>query len=77
MGNKNLTTALTNTVFRVNDISRQLNHSYDIHEKTAASLLRKLKDAKLLTELQAGGGRRSATLCFPALINIVEGKCVL
>ena len=64
-------------VFRVNDTSKQLNHSYNIHEKTAASLLRKLKDAKLLTELQTGGGRRSATLCFPALINLAEGKRVL
>ena len=64
-------------VFRVNDTSKQLNYNYDIHEKTAANLLRKLKDAKLLTELQTGGGRRSATLCFPALINLAEGKRVL
>lgn len=64
-------------VFRVNDTSKQLNYSYGIHEKTAANLLRKLKDAGMLTELQSGGGRRSATLCFPALINLAEGKQVL
>lgn len=40
-------------------------------------LLRQLKDEKVLIELQAGSGRRAATLCFADLLNLAEGRTVL
>lgn len=40
-------------------------------------LIRKLKDNGLLVELDPASGRRSATLAFRNLINLVEGKIVL
>lgn len=64
-------------VFKVSDTCKQLNGLHGIHEKTAADLLRQLKDAGILTTLQPGSGRRSATLCFPALINMAEGRPVI
>ncbi|NPU90999.1 MAG: Fic family protein [Gammaproteobacteria bacterium] len=64
-------------VFKVADFAQLLLAGHGVHEKTTAGLLRQLKDAGVLLELQAGGGRRSATLCFPRLINIAEGREVL
>lgn len=64
-------------IFRVSDTAKQLNLAYGIHEKTTADLLRQLKDAGILTILQPGSGRRSATLCFPALLNLAEGRKIL
>jgi hypothetical protein len=43
----------------------------------AARVLRQLRDAGILRELQPGSGRRAATLCFPRLINLAEGREVL
>lgn len=40
----------------------------------ALALLRQLKEAGILRELQRGSGRRAATLCFPQLLNVVEGR---
>jgi hypothetical protein len=40
-------------------------------------LLRQIKEAGILRELQAASGRRSATLCFPRLVNLAEGREVL
>lgn len=48
-----------------------------IHKPTAMSLIRQLKAANILEELRAGSGRRAAVLCFPRLVNIAEGRCVL
>jgi hypothetical protein len=48
-----------------------------IHEKTTAGLLRQMRDAGILREPQPGSGRRPATLCFPRLINLAEGREVL
>lgn len=64
-------------IFRVSDVCKHLKNVHGIHEKTAADLLRQLKDAGVLTVLQPARGRRSATLCFPELINISEGRQVM
>jgi Fic family protein len=48
-----------------------------IHEKTVLGLLRQIRDAGILCELQSGSGRRPATLGFPRLINLAEGREVL
>jgi hypothetical protein len=64
-------------VFRSSDLAQQLNRYYGIHEKTATGLLRQIRDAEILRELQSGSGRRPATLCFPRLINLAEGREVL
>lgn len=64
-------------VFRTSDLAHKLAADYGIHEKTIPALLRQLKAADILRELQAGSGRRAATLCFPRLINLAEGREVL
>jgi len=64
-------------IFRTSDLAQQLVADYGIHEKTAPALLRLLRDAGILRELQAGSGRRAAILCFPRLINLAEGRDVL
>ncbi len=48
-------------------------HSPDLTQEHIA----RLRDAGILRELQAGSGRRPATLCFPRLINLAEGREVL
>jgi Fic family protein len=64
-------------VFRSSDLAQQLYRDYGIHEKTTPGLLRQIRDAGILRELQSGSGRRPATLCFPRLINLAEGREVL
>jgi Fic family protein len=64
-------------IFRVSDLAQQLLTSFDIHTKTSANLLRQMRAAGILRELKAGSGQRSATLCFPRLINLAEGRQVL
>jgi Fic family protein len=64
-------------IFRTSDLAEQLSREFGIHEKTTPSLLRQLRDGGILRELQAGSGRRPATLCFPLLINLAEGRDVL
>ncbi|WP_367026867.1 Fic/DOC family N-terminal domain-containing protein [Methylococcus sp. ANG] len=64
-------------IFRTSDLAQKLAADYGIHEKTVPALLRQLKAAGILRELQAGSGRRAATLCFPRLINLAEGREVL
>lgn len=64
-------------VFRSPDLAQQLFKEFGIHEKTAPGLLRQMKEAGILRELQPGSGRRPATLCFPRLINLAEGREVL
>lgn len=64
-------------IFRTSDLAQKLIAEYGIHEKTAPALLRQLRDAGILRELQAGSGRRAATLCFPRLINLAEGREIL
>ncbi|MCB1615951.1 MAG: Fic family protein [Pseudomonadales bacterium] len=48
-----------------------------IHKPTAMGLLRQLKANDILRELRPGSGRRAAILCFPALLNIAEGRSVI
>lgn len=64
-------------VFKTSDLADRLAKEHGLHEKTAPALLRQLRDAGILRELQAGSGRRSATLCFPRLVNLAEGREVL
>jgi len=64
-------------IFKTSDLVKQLREAYGIHEKTTPGLLRQLKEAGILRELQAGSGRRAAVLCFPRLINLAEDKDVL
>lgn len=64
-------------IFKTSDLAQKLSEEHGIHEKTAPALLRQLRDAGILRELRAGSGRRSATLCFPRLINLAEGREVL
>jgi Fic family protein len=64
-------------IFRTSDLAEQLSREFGIHEKTAPSLLRQLREGGILRELQAGSGNRPATLCFPRLINLAEGRDVL
>lgn len=64
-------------IFRTSDVAMQLNREFGVHEKTTPGLLRLMKDAGILRELQPGSGRKSATLCFPRLINLAEGRNVI
>ena len=45
-----------------------------IPSPTAQRILRVCRDGGLLRELRPGSGRRAALLCFPALLNIAEGR---
>jgi hypothetical protein len=64
-------------IFRSSDLAQQLGREFGIHEKTTSGLLRQMRDAGILRELQPGSGRRPATLCFPQLINLAEDRKVL
>lgn len=64
-------------IFRSSDLTAQLFRDFGVHEKTTPGLLRQMKEAGILRELQASSGRRPATLCFPRLINLAEGREVL
>lgn len=59
-------------IFKTTDFVKESN----IHKPTAMGLLRQLKQAGLLDELQPASGRRAAVLCFSRLVNIAEGKKV-
>lgn len=67
----------TKPIFRSSDLAQQLHSDFGIHEKTTPGLLRQLKRAGILREMQPGSGRRSAVLCFPRLVNLAEGRAVL
>jgi Fic family protein len=45
---------------------------YGIERPTAAQLLRRMKEAGLLTEIREARGQRPAVLCFPELLKITE-----
>ena len=47
-----------------------------IPDSTAKRILRALRDAGVLRALEEASGRRAATLCFPELLNIAEGRRV-
>jgi len=67
----------TKPIFSTSDLAQRLSTEHGMHEKTTPALLRQLRDAGILRELQAGSGRRPATMCFPRLINLAEGREVL
>ena len=60
-------------IFKTTDMVTRFSQEHGIHEKTTPGLLRQLKEAGVLMELQAGSGRRAAVLCFPELLNLTEG----
>ena len=64
-------------IFRTSDLAAQLNREFGVHEKTTHGLLRQIKEAGILRELQPGSGRKPATFCFPRLINMAEGQEVI
>ena len=64
-------------IFRSSDLTAQLFREFGVHKKTTPGLLRQMKEAGILRELQASSGRRPSTLCFPRLINLAEGREVL
>ncbi len=64
-------------IFKSSDLVKKFNLDYGVHEKTTPGLLRQLKKAGVLHELQPASGRRSAILCFPRLINLAEGRELL
>lgn len=71
-----LDTIFRKPVFRTSDLANRLTAEYGAHEKTAPSLLRQLKESGILREIRPASGRRAATLCFPRLINLAEGRGV-
>jgi len=72
-----LDTVFNKPIFRTSDCAIQLKQEHGVHQKTTLNLLRQLKEANVLMELQPGSGRRAAILCFPDLINLAEGRQVL
>ena len=60
-------------IFKTTDFVKETG----IHKPTAMGLLRSLKKAGILSEMNEASGRRAAVLCFPRLINIAEGKKVI
>ena len=61
-------------IFKTTDVVSKFNKDYGIHEKTTPGLLKQLKDAGILMELEQSSGRRAAVLCFPELLNLAEGR---
>ncbi|MEX0618625.1 MAG: Fic/DOC family N-terminal domain-containing protein [Pseudohongiellaceae bacterium] len=64
-------------IFRSSDLAQQLKREFGVHEKTTPGLLRQLKEAGILRELLPRSGSRPATLCFPRLINVAEGRQII
>ena len=64
-------------VFTTSGYADELESQHNVHSQTTLSLLRKLKKYNIIRELRSGTGRRAAVLCFPALVNLVEGREVL
>ena len=61
-------------IFKTTDMVTRFSQEHGIHEKTTPGLLRQLKEAGVLMELQAGRGRKAAVLCFPELLHLTEGR---
>lgn len=60
-------------IFRTTDFVRETK----IQRATAINLLRILRDATILKELEPGAGSRPAVMCFPDLLNAAEGKKII
>lgn len=60
-------------IFKTSELVRYT----DIPKQTLMPLIRQIKDAGYLTVVKEARGNQAATLAFPELINIAEGKDVL
>lgn len=61
-------------LFQATDLVTELERRYGLHRKTAPTLLRRLKKAGILVEIQPAAGRRAAVLCFAELVALAEGR---
>jgi len=61
-------------LFRTSDLIVQLEKDYQVHPKTTPGLLRQLRKAGVLKEIQPAAGRRAAVLCFHELLLLTEGQ---
>ena len=57
-------------IFKSTDLVKQLKNNCNIHEKTAMSLIKQLKDENILREKEPSSGRKPATLWFPDLLKV-------
>ncbi len=57
-------------IFRVSDLCERL----EIKKPTLHGLIKPLLNSGIIVILREGAGRRPATLAFPRLLNIVEGR---
>jgi hypothetical protein len=57
-------------IFQPSDFIERSN----INQKTAIGLLNKLKKENILKVLRRHRGNEASILCFPALLNIAEGR---
>ena len=74
----NLLDAIFNRpVFKTTDPIALLSKEHGIHNRTVSRMLQQLKGAGILREIKPARGRADAVLCFPALINLIEGRRVL
>lgn len=60
--------------FNTSDISNRLEASDGVNPSTTAHLVRQLRDAGILLEIQPSAGRRPAVYSFQELIRRVEGR---
>lgn len=60
-------------IFQTSDFVRRTG----ITKQTAMPMLRLLRDAGILSTIREASGRRAATLAFPTLLNIAEGRQVI
>lgn len=69
-----LDTLFSRPIFRSTDVVQAFEKDHGIHPKTTPGLIRQLRDADILRELRPAAGRRPAVLCFPALLELAEGR---
>ena len=60
-------------IFRVNDLCERI----DIKKPTLRRLITQLQNENIIAVLREGSGRRPATLVFPQLLNVAEGREVV
>jgi Fic family protein len=60
-------------IFRVKDLCERLG----IKKPTLHGLIKTLQEENIVVTLREGAGRRAATLAFPELLNVAEGREVI
>ena len=65
-----LDTIFDRPIFPASDFAKNTK----INKATVMGILRKLKSANLIHEIQPSSGRRSAILCFGKLLNITKNR---